>query len=151
MRIRDALESDAAALAELTGRPRDVVRNLVHERSVRVAVGGSEPVGTNGNEPETRSIDDGESGDDLVGFVAFDVRSGTVHITDFDGKASAVRRLLEEPRRFAKREGMNVEAIVPDGERDRIKAVEDAGFEAVGRGPRFDGRETTRFRLEIGD
>jgi len=42
MRIRDALESDAEALATATDRPRGVVKNMIHDRSVRVAVTGTE-------------------------------------------------------------------------------------------------------------
>jgi len=37
MHIRDAVEDDAEAIAALADAPADVVRNLVHDRSVRVA------------------------------------------------------------------------------------------------------------------
>lgn len=136
MWIRDALESDANALAELAGRPRDVVLDLIHDRSVRVAVDGE-----SGEEPS----DD----DDVIGFIAFDARSGTVHVTDFGGETRATSRLFEEPRRFGAREGLDIEVVVPDGDDRRIETVEDAGFVSVGEGPRFDGRRTTRFRLTI--
>lgn len=136
MRIRDALESDAEALAVETGRPANVLVDTIHDRTVRVA------------------IDDGDAdcGVDapasLDGFVAFDVRGGTVHVTDFAGTPHALERLIEEPKRFAEREGMDVEALVVDGEQRRAGALSDAGFVAVGPGPRFDGDATTRFRLE---
>ena len=128
MRIRDALESDAEALAAATDRPREVVTNMVHDRSVRVAV-----------------RDDGE---EVVGFVAFDVRDDTVHVTDFDGDGKTIERLFEEPRRFARREEMGVEVVVPtdDGVSEEIERL---GFERAGRGPRFEGRPTTRYRIEF--
>ncbi|MFC5277341.1 hypothetical protein ACFPM1_00970 [Halorubrum rubrum] len=129
MRIRDALESDAEALADVTGRPADVLVDTIHDRTVRVAT-------------------DGRDGDEIDGFVAFDVRAGTVHVTDLAGTPPALERLIEEPKRFAKREGMDVEAVVVDGEKRRSDALEDAGFAAAGSGPRFEGRSTTRFRLE---
>jgi len=136
MRIRDALESDAEALATATDRPRGVVNDMIHDRSVRVAVAG-----------------DGKGdGDDaaVTGFVAFDVRGETVHVTDFDGDEAVIRRLFEEPRRFARREGMSVEAVVPDDERAGA-ILEDAGFEPSGSGPRFEGRRTTRYVIDSAD
>ena len=135
MRIRDALESDAEALATATDRPRGVVKNMIHDRSVRVAVAGD-------------GDDDGDSA--VAGFVAFDVRGETVHVTDFDGEETVIRRLFEEPRRFAKREGMSVEAVVPNDEGTGA-ILEDAGFERSGSGPRFEGRQTTRYVIDSGD
>jgi hypothetical protein len=132
MRIRDALESDAEALSSVIGRPRDVVRNMIHDRSVRVAVDGE-------NEEEA-----------VLGFVAFDVRDDTVHVTDFDGSGSTVERLFEEPRRFARREEMGVEVVVPNDE-ETSEVIEASGFAAAGRGPRFEGRRTTRYRIESED
>ena len=199
MRIRDALESDAAALADLTGRPRDVAVNLVHDRSVRVAVRGPKTEGSNGgswgkqaptsedgqsgsesdgygdvddgdhsdvddgdhsdvddgdhsdvDDDDHSDVDDGDHSDDVVvGFLAFDAGSEVVHVTDFGGAEEAVQRLFEEPCRFAERERMDVDVVVPDDDEDRIRMVESAGFEPDGNGPRFDGRDTTRFRLGI--
>jgi len=128
MRIRDALESDAEALATVTDRPREVVRDMVHDRSVRVAV-----------------EDDGK---EVLGFVAFDVRDDTVHVTDFDGSGSTIERLLEAPRRFARRERMGVEIVVPNDE-EIGETIETSGFTAAGRGPRFEGRRTTRYRIDF--
>lgn len=165
MRIRDALESDAERLAELVGRPPDILVNMVHDRSVRVAVRDPTEPGENESDEETSDLDDGRRTSDasggrdgvddpgdtdgsIVGFVAFDARGDTVHVTDFAAPGSAAGRLFEEPKRFARREAMDVEVVVADEERDRIAAVEDAGFVAVGSGPRFENRKTTRFRFE---
>jgi|APHM01.1.fsa_nt_gi hypothetical protein len=177
MRIRDALESDAERLAELVGRPPDILVNMVHDRSVRVAVRDPTEPGENESDEETSDPDDGQRTSDasgsrdasggrdgvddrdgvdgpgdtdgsIVGFVAFDARGDTVHVTHFAAPGSAAGRLFEEPKRFARREAMDVEVVVADEERDRIAAVEDAGFVAVGSGPRFENRKTTRFRFE---
>jgi hypothetical protein len=183
MRIRDALESDAERLAELVGRPPDILVNMVHDRSVRVAVRDPTEADENESDEETSDLDDGrrtsdasdgrgtsggrdgvegggasggrdgvddrdDTDDSIVGFVAFDARGDTVHVTDFAAPGSAAGRLFEEPKRFARQEAMDVEVVVADEERDRIAAVEDAGFAAVGSGPRFENRKTTRFRFE---
>lgn len=158
MRIRDALESDAEALSTVIGRPEDVVRNMIHDRSVRVAVEGEDgdgkAVGGRGDADGDRGDAGGgggsgrnENGETVLGFVAFDVRDGTVHVTDFDGSGSTVERLFEEPRRFARREGMGVEVVVPNDE-DTSEVIEASGFAVAGRGPRFEGRRTTRYRIE---
>jgi hypothetical protein len=150
MRIRDALESDAEALATATDRPRGVVRDMIHDRSVRVAVTG-EKEGDRGDDDEVSDTDDGEVGDTdgstVTGFVAFDARGETVHVTDFDGDDEAIRRLFEEPRRFARREGMGVEVVVPDDERTG-EILKNSGFEPAGSGPRFEGRRTTRYVID---
>lgn len=146
MRIRDALESDAEALASVTGRPEDVVRNMIHDRSVRVAVEAEGDSDTDGD--SDRNNDDDETEEVVRGFVAFDVRGDTVHVTDFDGSGSTVERLFEEPRRFARREEMGVEVVVPNDEATN-EVIEASGFESAGRGPRFEGRRTTRYRIEF--
>ena len=146
MRIRDALESDAEALATATDRPRGVVKSMIHDRSVRVAVAGDGE-----RDDGTAESDDGPEDDSTVtGFVAFDVRGETVHVTDFDGDEETIGRLFEEPRRFARREGMSVEAVVPNDERTG-DILENAGFEPAGPGPRFEGRRTTRYVIESGE
>mgnify|MGYP006282861785 CR=1 FL=1 len=146
MRVRDAVEADAAALASMTDRPRGVVRSMIHDRSVRVAV--TDEAGSVTDADADDADADGDTPIDAVeGFVAFDVRDGTVHVTNFEGTADAVERLFEEPVGFATREGMPVEAVVPtDG--DGPDAVEAFGFEAVGPGPRIDGAATTRYRFD---
>lgn len=129
MNIRDAVEADASRLAELTGSPQDVMRNLVHDRTVRVA--------TTGEDEEA-----------IEGFVSYDARSETVHVTQLEGTDAVRDRLLEEPTRFAKSEEMAVELLVPESEGATRATAEDAGFERTGSGPTFEGQSTVRYRLE---
>lgn len=126
MDVRDAVEADAEPLAALTGTPQDVMRNLIHDRTVRVA--------------------EGEDG--IGGFISYDAREQTVHVTQMEGDPDTLDRLLDEPIRFAQTEGMAVELLVPESEKQAQQAARDAGFGEVGRGPRFDGEPTDRFRLE---
>ena len=123
MEIRDAIEADAERLAALTGAPVDVMRNLVHDRTVRVA------------------DDDG-----VEGFVSYDASDHTVHVTQLEGTPEVCERLLEEPTRFADREGMDVELLVPEGDGATREAIERSDFDEHGPGPRFDGTPTTRYR-----
>jgi hypothetical protein len=125
MDVRDAVEADAGRLAALTDAPRDVMRNLVHDRAVRVA----------------------EDDDEIRGFVSYDARERTVHVTQMEGEPDAFERLLEEPIRFARTEGMSVELLVPEDESSLQEAARAVDFEEVGSGPRFEGQPTTRFRL----
>jgi len=126
MDVRDAVEADAERLAELTGSPEDVMRNLVHDRTVRIA----------------------ETDEEVQGFVSYDARDETVHVTQLEGDSDAPDRLLEEPVRFARPEGMTVEVLVPEGESGTRSAAEDAGFERAGDGPAFEGQRTVRYRLD---
>jgi hypothetical protein len=126
MEIRDAVEADAGRLASLTDTPRDVMRNLVHDRTVRVA----------------------ELDGEIVGFVSYDAREGSVHVTQIEGTTDIYDELLAEPIRFARSEAMAVELLVPDDERDVQAAAADVGFDRTGSGPRFGGESTTRYRLE---
>jgi hypothetical protein len=125
MQVRDAVEADAERLAELTGRPRDVMRNLVHDRTVRVGV----------------------AEEAIAGFVSFDAERETVYVTQLEGDPDACERLLEEPIRFARREAMAVELLLPEHDDGRRDAVESRGFESDGSGPRFEGTPTVRYRL----
>jgi hypothetical protein len=125
MDVRDAVEADAERLAELTGSPEDVMRNLVHDRTVRVA----------------------EADEKVCGFVSYDARDETVHVTQLEGDGDASDLLLEEPVRFARAEGMTVELLVPADESGARTAAEDAGFEHSGDGPVFEGERTVRYRL----
>jgi len=125
MDVRDAVEEDAGAVADLTGLPSAAARELLHDRSVRVAI----------------------EGEATAGVVAFDARPEVVHVTRLAGEPDAMARLLAEPVRFAEREGMAVELVVPDGEAAAEVALAE-GFEDVGAGPRFEGTRTRRFRLE---
>lgn len=125
MDVRDAVEDDAEALAGLVDGPRDVLRNLIHDRTVRVA---------------------DESGE-IVAFVSFDARPGTVYVTQLGGEPSAVERLLEEPVRFARHEGMAVELLVAEDDDELRGAVSNAGFDDAGAGPKFDELATVRYRF----
>ena len=129
MDVREAVEADADRMADIAGSPPDVMRNLVHDRTVRVAC---------------------EEGDDegVVGLVSFDASDRTVHVTQLAGTTEACVRLLDEPIRFAEREGMNVELLVTETDEPVREAVEQAGFQDSGAGPRFEGEPTTRYRLE---
>ncbi|MFB6310522.1 MAG: hypothetical protein ABEH64_04990 [Salinirussus sp.] len=128
MEVRDALEADAERLAALTEVPPDVMRNLVHDRTVRVAV------------------DD----DEIRGFVSFDAREATVHITQLKGEPETFERLLDEPVTFARTERMAVQLLVPASESGLPEAAAAAGFESAGSGPRFEGEPTEKYRLEPG-
>ena len=125
MELRDAVEDDSARLADLTGAPRDVMRNLVHDRTVRVA----------------------EREDSIAGFVSYDARDRTVHVTQIEGDPEVYLTLLEEPIGFARTEGMSVEMLVPEDEPAVRDVALTAGFEAVGSGPRFEGQPTTKLRI----
>lgn len=125
MELRDAVEADAERLAALTDTPQDVMRNLVHDRTVRVA-----------------------EDDDITGFVSFDAREQTVYVTQLEGIPAVYEALLDEPMRFAESEGMDIELFTLQSETDLQEAVADAGFEKVGPGPRFEGEPTIRYRLE---
>ncbi|MFC6719667.1 hypothetical protein ACFQGT_13240 [Natrialbaceae archaeon GCM10025810] len=149
MNVRDALEADADALASIADSPTDVMRNLVHDRTVRVAEDGTDADGPGQPVDESdRSRYGSSSRDDLLGFVSFDANDDTVHVTQIGGSDDACRRLLAEPVRFAESESMAVELLVsPDNE--SVKgAAEDLGFDRDGYGPRFDGARTERFRLD---
>lgn len=146
MNVRDALEADADALASIADAPTDVMRNLVHDRTVRVAEDGSHDP----NADVSGSQYDGSDPEDLLGFISFDARENTVHVTQLDGTDDACKRLLAEPVRFAERESMAVEVLVSrDADRDTVAdAAKELGFERRGSGPRFNGSPTVRFRME---
>jgi hypothetical protein len=140
MRVRDAVEADANAMAAIADAPPDVMRNLVHDRTVRIAE--DEADGTDPNQDA--------DGDDpnLLGFVSFDADDGTVHVTQLEGTAEACEQLLAEPVRFADRENMAVELLAPDDEPQVGDAAEAVGFSRLGAGPRFKGTPTVRYRME---
>jgi hypothetical protein len=151
MRVRDAVEADAERMAAIADTPSDVMRNLVHDRTVRVAEaedGDADPNVDVGAEPD-EALPGDAADSELLGFVSFDVRDGRVHVTQIDGSEAALERLLAEPVQFARGEGMEVELLVPDSEAEtQVRSAADAvGFDEVGNGPRFEGVPTTRFRL----
>ncbi|MFC4359810.1 hypothetical protein ACFO0N_17840 [Halobium salinum] len=169
MDVRDAVEADADALAAIAGTPTDVMRNVIHDRTVRVAAAaetvpddgsasteGGEPRAVEGDESASAEIDDGtvqsdpsagDGADAVAGFVSFDARDDVVHITQFGGETAAYDALLGEPARFARKEGMRVEVLVDAGDDDRRSALESAGFEYDGSGPTFEGQETVRYGM----
>ena len=124
MEIRDAVEADAERLASMTGAPTDVMENLIHDRTVRVA-------------------DDGG----VEGFVSYDATDRTVHVTQLVGDQALCERLLEEPTRFAALEGMNVELLLAEDDATR-EVIEDSEFDEYGPGPQFDGTRTIRYRWD---
>jgi len=83
------------------------MRNLVHDRTVRVAEDGSHDP----NADVSSSQYGGSDPEDLLGFISFDAREDTVHVTQLDGTSEACERLLAEPVRFAERESMAVEVL----------------------------------------
>ena len=144
MNVRDALEADADALAAIADSPTDVMRNLVHDRTVRVAEDGTHDP----NADVSESQYGGSDPEDLLGFVSFDAREDTVHVTQLDGTPEACKRLLAEPVRFAEHEGMAVEVLIAT-DADLIEdAAHELGFDRYGPGPQFNGASTVRFRLE---
>ena len=163
MEVRDAVEADATALASLANAPTDVMRNLVHDRTVRVAVvdadaGPHADAGTRVEDADALVDDDGdadgsvdgedrpEGGGDPLGFVSFDARDHTVHVTQLAGTRDACARLLSEPVRFATTEEMAVELVAGVDDEDVREAAENVGFRNVGDGPQFGGRGTVRYR-----
>ncbi|MCU4926056.1 hypothetical protein OB905_08660 [Halobacteria archaeon AArc-dxtr1] len=146
MNVRDALEADADAIAAIANSPTDVMRNLVHDRTVRIAEDGvRDPnADVSGSEPRYG----GSQPEDILGFVSFDARGDTVHITQIGGTDQACQRLLAEPVRFAESEGMSVELLVSPDNEAVSTAVEQLGFRHCGSGPQFDGSQTEKFRLE---
>ncbi len=140
MNIRDAVEADAEDLAAIADSPTDVMRNLVHDRTVRVA----EPDSTT-RDPNT---DTELSEEKLLGFVSFDAREDTVHVTQLNGTVDACKRLLGEPIGFATQEEMSVELLAPASEPVVSEAASELGFISTGNGPRFSGTPTVRYRLD---
>ena len=140
--VRDAVEDDADTLGSIVDLPEDVLRNVIHDRTVRLAV---DYPGESGPHDDTGAGDDAES---VLGFVAFDVRDSTVHVTQLAGDADVAERLLAEPVRFAVSENFDVAFVVPNSDADAVAAAEAAGFTPVGSGPSFDGDATTRYRFQ---
>jgi len=148
MDVRDAVEADAERLAELTGSPRDVMRNLVHDRTVRVVERDRDRDDPGDADSETGAGDGDADSAAVCGFVSYDARADTVHVTQLEGDATVADRLLEEPIRFAESEDMAVELLVPEGEAETREAADRAGFEHAGPGPAFEGERTVRYRLD---
>ncbi|MEE6210678.1 hypothetical protein U3A55_10980 [Salarchaeum sp. III] len=126
MHVREAVETDINAISGLLGEPAGVAARLLRERTVSVAV-----------RDET-----------VVGVVAFEVAGDVVHVTRLAGERDAMEELLDEPLGFAENEGLPVELLAEESNDGVAFAVETKGFENVGRGPRFDGEATTRYRYD---
>jgi hypothetical protein len=142
--VRDAIEDDADTLGAIVDLPEDVLRNVIHDRTVRLAVDRPGEPGPNADAgPEA-----GDNAESVLGFVAFDVRDSTVHVTQLAGSADVAERLLAEPVRFAVSEAFDVAFVVPESDADAAAAAEAAGFDPVGSGPTFDGETTRRYRFE---
>lgn len=142
MEVRDAVEADADQLAAIGDAPTDVMRELVHDRTVRVAV-----------EERTSGPHDDTSGgkgieEKIVGFVSYDARERTVHVTQLAGTVEACERLLAAPTRFAASEGMRVEFLAATDDDPVREAAAAVGFREVGNGPTFDGQSTVRYRYK---
>ncbi|GAB7019088.1 hypothetical protein [Halostagnicola sp. A-GB9-2] len=146
MNIRDALEADADALASIADSPTDVMRNLVHDRTVRVAEDSTHDPNADITTGETQYNE--SNPEDLLGFVSFDAKDDTVHVTQIGGTDDACVELLAEPVRFAECESMTVELLIaPDA--DGVKdAAAELGFQNCGSGPRFENSRTQKFQLE---
>lgn len=140
MEVRDAVEADAERMAELTGSPTDVMRNLVHDRTVVVAYEGNPETDPTAAHPR--------KGEKTLGFVSYDVQRQTVHVTQIEGTPEACDRLLDEPVGFAAREGMDVELLVAVDDKELRNVAKNAGFTNHGEGPRFEGVRTVRYRRE---
>lgn len=145
MDVRDAVERDAAAMAALTDAPEPVLRNVIHERSVRVATERSTDDEEDDGSPPPLAGEDDEA--EILGFVSYDAREDAVFVTQFGGDREACERLLAEPMRFARAEGLPVEVTLRDGDDEMRAAAEAVGFEHAGAGPRFRGESTRRYRL----
>lgn len=157
MRVRDAGDPDADAVAEVAGVPVAAARRLLRERTVRLAVeaadGEGDGVGEGDGDGEENDGNDTRDGDSAVpaaervrGLVAFDAGAGAVHVTRLEGAAAVLPRLLDEPVRFAAGEGLTVEVVVPETGEAAQTAVERYGFTDAGPGPRFEGAATRRYR-----
>lgn len=151
MQVRDGVETDADAVASLAGLPVPAARQLLRDRTVRVVEraeagdGDTDADGDDGADGDG-NVDEWVAASDLAGFVAFSARPGTVHVTQVAGESAAVERLVEEPVRFARSEGMDVEVVLP-ADAPECGVLESCGFEYVGDGPVFEGGPTRRYRL----
>ena len=125
LEIREATPSDAPAIRALVSQVVDVDR-LVMDRRVIVA----------------------ESEEEVTAAAAYDTWNGTVHLSTLVGDPEAFEALLEEPLRFAEREGCPVEIVVPADDTRLEGAVRRVGFEPVGPGPTVDGADSTKYRFQ---
>lgn len=155
MQVRDAVEGDATALAAISDVPESALRNVVHDRTVRVLVddAGADDTSDADAAVAADAADRTDATDPastrIRGFVSYDVRDGVVHLTQFGGDREAVGRLLAEPMRFAAVESMPVEVLVGEDDEAMRGALEAERFELQGRGPAFGGTPTFRYRRDV--
>ncbi|MFC7167193.1 hypothetical protein [Halospeciosus flavus] len=128
MYVRDAVDEDAPAMADLADLPRAAADRLLRERRVRVAAEDAD--------------------DEIVGFAAYDTYNGAIHVTRLAGDEASFDDLLDEPRGLARSEDLPVEVVVPESDEETRRAVETLGFEARENGPRFEGEETRKYRWD---
>ncbi|WP_435348333.1 hypothetical protein [Haloarchaeobius sp. HRN-SO-5] len=145
MYVREAVEADAPAMAAIADTPVDVMRNLIHDRTVQVAATEDPTIADPNADVEDPEVPE------LLGFVSFDAATDVVYVTQLDGTADACERLLAAPVGFARTEGMDVELLVTDPSDPAAVAAERVGFEKDGPGPRFDRQQTVRYRYVTGD
>ena len=126
MDIRDATPGDVEAVERLAPGELDGTR-LILDRRVIVAEAG-----------------EGEDAE-IVGFLSYDTWAGAVHVSKLVGEPDVLEELLEEPRRFADREELAIEIVVPESDTALHQALEQAGFEVAGDGPAFHGEATVRY------
>ena len=123
MEVREATPGDAPSIAAMVAGDLDADR-LIVDRQVIVA----------------------DAGEAIQGFLAYDAWGGTVHVTALAGDPVVLDALLAEPRRFADREGLPLEIVVPESDTALCEAVQEAGFAEVGEGPQFQDEPSLRFR-----
>jgi hypothetical protein len=145
MHVREAVEADAPAMAAIADTPVDVMRNLVHDRTVQVAAAEDPSIADPNADVEDPDVPE------LLGFVSFDAATDVVYVTQLDGTPDACERLLTAPLTFARTEGMDVELLVTDAGEPAAVAAERVGFEEDGPGPRFDRERTVRYRFATSD
>lgn len=148
MDVRDAVEADAEALASIADTPTDAMRNLIHDRTVRIVDVARPDADESGSSSNDGPEIGGSDAETVAGFVSFDAREETVHVTQLSGTEAACERLLAEPIRFATYEKMDVQLMVPETDDTARTAAERAGFDEIGTGPRFEGTPTVKYRLE---
>lgn len=136
MHVREATPADAPAIEALVSGDLDADR-LVRDRRVIVAQSGDP------------TQDD--QGGNIEGVLSYDTFRETVHVSTLVGDSEVVTALLVEPRRFAERESLPIEIVVPASDNALREAVENGGFEAVGDGPSFEGSPSKRYRYIADD
>jgi hypothetical protein len=168
---REATPADTEAVASLLDVDRRAAERLCRDRAVLIAVeseGDPDPdperehAGTDGAAAGGRGDGSeagaGEAGDreemeelgsdpNARAVLAYEVRPDAVHVARLGGSDRGVETLLTEPERFAAAEGLPVEAVVPAADEGTRQALGNAGFEAIGDGPTFEGDRTIRYRL----